>query len=103
MMQTARLNQTRNEITRWTSSYINFLLPDYLFEIEEYLRTTLQEETLTPSAQIRRRYLLDRFYALDLGATDGRNPLGWSGWCPHDDKGDDDNNDNNVSGDNNNA
>ena len=77
---TNRFNQKLNYKT--IQFLINFLQPDYLCEIEEYLKTTLQEEKLTPCAQIRRRYLLDRFYALELGANDGRNPLGWSGSCP---------------------
>jgi len=37
---------------------------EYLLSVEDYLQNCLSSETLTTAAQIKRRHLLDKFYAL---------------------------------------
>lgn len=51
---------------------------EFLSTIEDYLRNTLANEKLSASAQIRRRHLLDKFYALELQANVEHKPGGGS-------------------------
>jgi len=42
------------------------VVAEYLSSVEDYLQNCLSNETLSTAAQIRRRHLIDKFYALRI-------------------------------------